>query len=143
MSFAAADPGIVAMLAVGVVPYVQVLMLLRSCGHLQPTVSLTTRRPGSDTIFAAIAGATVSAFFSFGGWWKAGKLAGEDIADARKQGATDLDIHDTVLIAAAFCMYNRYVDGLATWAPRDPEFYARMGERLARQGYGTSDHATK
>lgn len=42
---------------------------------------------------------------------------------------------DTVLIAAAFCMYNRYVDGLATWAPKDPAAYAAMGARLAEQGY--------
>ena len=45
----------------------------------------------------------------------------EDIERARQAGATDLEIHDTVLIAAAFCMYNRYVDGLATSAPRGPE----------------------
>jgi APA family basic amino acid/polyamine antiporter len=38
---------------------------------------LTQRRTGSEPIFAAIAGATVSAFFSFGGWWEAGKVAGE------------------------------------------------------------------
>ncbi|QNI34331.1 amino acid permease [Alloacidobacterium dinghuense] len=38
---------------------------------------LTTRRPGSEALFGAIAGATVNAFFSFGGWWEAGKLAGE------------------------------------------------------------------
>jgi uncharacterized peroxidase-related enzyme len=37
-----------------------------------------------------------------------------DVEDARNLGATDVEIHDTVLIAAAFCMYNRYVDGLAT-----------------------------
>ena len=43
-----------------------------------------------------------------------------DVAAARAEGATDVEIHDTVLIAAAFCMYNRYVDGLATWAPTDP-----------------------
>ena len=45
----------------------------------------------------------------------------EDIARPRQQGSTDLEIHDTVLIAAAFCMYNRYVDVLATWAPTKPE----------------------
>jgi len=56
---------------------------------------------------------------------------------ARKDGATDTEIHDTVLIAAAFCMYNRYVDGLATWQPRDDSMYARMGEHLAREGYKT------
>jgi uncharacterized peroxidase-related enzyme len=60
-----------------------------------------------------------------------------DVEAARAVGATDLEIHDTVLIAAAFCMYNRYVDGLATWTPTDPELYDKMGERLAREGYAT------
>ena len=60
----------------------------------------------------------------------------EDIERARQQGATDREIHDTVLIAAAFCMYNRYVDGLGTWAPADaPEAYRQQGARLAREGY--------
>ncbi len=56
---------------------------------------------------------------------------------ARELGATDMEIHDTVLIAAAFCMYNRYVDGLATWQPQDEQMYAQMGEHLAREGYRT------
>jgi len=60
----------------------------------------------------------------------------EDIAAARKEGATDTEIHDTVLIAAAFCMFNRYVDGLGTWAPGPNEAYAEMGERMAHVGYG-------
>ncbi|MBD2702275.1 peroxidase-related enzyme [Spirosoma sp. BT702] len=59
----------------------------------------------------------------------------QQVDEARQQGATDRNIHDTVLIAAAFCMYNRYVDGLATWAPQDPAVYAEMGEMLATQGY--------
>ena len=59
----------------------------------------------------------------------------DDIARARQQGATDKEIHDTVLIAAAFCMYNRYVDGLATWAPTDPDMYRENGRRLAQEGY--------
>jgi uncharacterized peroxidase-related enzyme len=54
---------------------------------------------------------------------------------ARQQGATDLEIHDTVLIAAAFCMYNRYVDGLGTWAPEPKEAYVETGEVLATLGY--------
>jgi len=58
-----------------------------------------------------------------------------DIAEARKHGATDFEIHDTVLIAAAFCMYNRYVDGLDTWQPRDESMYAEMGRHLAEHGY--------
>jgi len=62
-------------------------------------------------------------------------VTAQAVEHARDLGATDLEIHDTVLIAAAFCMYNRYVDGLATWQPRNPEMYAEMGEQLARRGY--------
>jgi len=62
----------------------------------------------------------------------------EDVADARILGATDTEIHDTVLIAAAFCMFNRYVDGLGTWAPVPNEAYAEMGKRMAHVGYGKS-----
>ena len=58
-----------------------------------------------------------------------------DVAAARAEGATDLEIHDTVLIAAVFCMANRYVDGLATWAPDDPELYDRAGRFRAEHGY--------
>lgn len=65
-----------------------------------------------------------------------GKRVTKELVDeARKHGATDLDIHDTVLIAAAFCMYNRYVDGLATWQPHEPQMYAQMGKRMAEEGY--------
>ena len=60
-----------------------------------------------------------------------------DIARARAEGATDAEIHDTVLIAAAFCMYNRYVDGLATLTPTDPALYDQMGQRMAKEGYAT------
>ena len=59
----------------------------------------------------------------------------EDGAHARGLGASDLEIHDTVLIAAAFCMYNRYVDGLGTWQPHDQAMYAEMGKHLAEHGY--------
>ncbi len=63
------------------------------------------------------------------------QVTAEDIAEARAQGATDLEIHDTVLIAANFCMMNRYVDGLATWAPEDKEFYRQRAASLAEHGY--------
>ena len=59
----------------------------------------------------------------------------EDIDAARSLGATDLEIHDTVLIAAAFCMFNRYVDGLASFTPTDPKEYEEMGKRMATKGY--------
>ena len=59
----------------------------------------------------------------------------EDVEAARKEGATDREIHDTVLIAAAFSMFNRYVDGLATFTPVDHDMYDVMGKRMAHQGY--------
>ena len=55
----------------------------------------------------------------------------DDIAAARALDANDREIHDTVLIAAAFSMFNRYVDGLASLTPTDPEVYAEMGKRMA------------
>lgn len=60
----------------------------------------------------------------------------QDINEAKQLGATDEEIHDTVLIAAAFCMYNRYVDGLNTQLPASKAEYTGMGERLATKGYG-------
>jgi uncharacterized peroxidase-related enzyme len=61
-----------------------------------------------------------------------------DIDQARRLGATDLEIHDTILIAAMFCMCNRYVDGLATWAPDDPDFYRQRAAKIAEDGYAAS-----
>lgn len=67
---------------------------------------------------------------------ESGKLVtDEDILEARKHGAGDRDIHDTVLIAATFSMFNRYVDGLASFTPTDPREYEPMGKRLATMGY--------
>jgi uncharacterized peroxidase-related enzyme len=62
-------------------------------------------------------------------------VTADDIARARSFGATDLEIHDTVLIAANFCMMNRYVDGLAAWTPLDPDFYRQRAAMLAEHGY--------
>jgi uncharacterized peroxidase-related enzyme len=77
----------------------------------------------------AIAGKTVT-----GG----NQVTNADVARARQEGATDLEIHDTVLIAAVFCMCNRYVDGLATWAPIDPDFYRQRAALVAEHGYAVS-----
>lgn len=57
------------------------------------------------------------------------------IERAKNAGATDLEIHDTVLIAALFCLYNRYVDGLATNLPKDNSYFKTLAGRLASQGY--------
>jgi len=65
-----------------------------------------------------------------------GKQVSEQAIDrAKENGATDLEIHDTVLIAALFCLYNRYVDGLATHLPLDGSYYQELAGRLNKYGY--------
>jgi uncharacterized peroxidase-related enzyme len=67
---------------------------------------------------------------------KSGKqVTDADVSAARTEGADDREIHDAVLIAASFSMFNRYVDGLGTWAPQDNEAYREMGQRMAFTGY--------
>ncbi|MER5420470.1 carboxymuconolactone decarboxylase family protein [Streptosporangium roseum] len=63
------------------------------------------------------------------------EVTSDHVGAARKAGATDVEIHDTVLIAAAFCMYNRYVDGLAALTPEDPAVYESIAERMVTGGY--------
>lgn len=71
---------------------------------------------------------------------KGGKLVTkEQIDNAKAAGATDREIHDTVLIAAAFCLFNRYVDGLATWAPTDRQVYVQRAKMRAEEGYANLD----
>jgi uncharacterized peroxidase-related enzyme len=71
---------------------------------------------------------------------KGGKFVTTDqIETAKNLGATDREIHDTVLIAAAFCMFNRYVDGLNTWAPEDRELYVERAKMRAEEGYANLD----
>ena len=71
---------------------------------------------------------------------KSGKqVTPEQIEKARELGATDREIHDTVLIAAAFCMFNRYVDGLGTKAPQDRQFYVNRAPSRAAEGYANTD----
>ena len=65
-------------------------------------------------------------------------VRGEDVDRARRAGATDVEIHDTVLIAAAFCMFNRYVDGLAAWTPTEPDSYRERARLVADHGYSAS-----
>lgn len=67
---------------------------------------------------------------------KGGKhVTPEQVQEAKAAGATDTEVHDTVLIAAAFCMFNRYVDGLATGAPQDRTFYLQRAKARAEEGY--------
>jgi alkylhydroperoxidase family enzyme len=71
---------------------------------------------------------------------KGGKnVTTSQIETAKVLGATDREIHDTVLIAAAFCMFNRYVDGLGTSAPKNREFYITRAKNRAEEGYANYD----
>ncbi len=71
---------------------------------------------------------------------KGGKsVTKEQIQKAKDLGTTDKEIHDTVLIAAAFCMFNRYVDGLNTWAPTDRQVYIDRAAMRAKEGYANID----
>jgi uncharacterized peroxidase-related enzyme len=75
---------------------------------------------------------------------KGGKhVTPEQIENARAFGATDKDIHDTVLIAAAFCMFNRYVDGLAANTPTDLSSYPLRARQIVESGYGNYIFSTK
>jgi uncharacterized peroxidase-related enzyme len=64
-------------------------------------------------------------------------VSGADVQKAKDAGATEKEVHDAVLIAAAFCMFNRYVDGLGTWAPDNEEVYEAIGKQRAAEGYMT------
>jgi uncharacterized peroxidase-related enzyme len=75
---------------------------------------------------------------------KGGKFVTTEQVEAAKQvGATDRDIHDTVLIAAAFCMFNRYVDGLASNTPTELSSYPLRAQQIAEKGYGNHVFSNK
>jgi uncharacterized peroxidase-related enzyme len=63
------------------------------------------------------------------------KVDTASIEAAKAVGATEVEIHDTVLIAATFCLFNRYVDGLATELPDSPEAYTGRAQRIVEHGY--------
>ena len=72
---------------------------------------------------------------------KNGKMVTQEMVDtAKANGATDRELHDTVLIAALFSLYNRYVDGLASVTPTDPAFYNRLAHILDDKGYLPSEN---
>ena len=67
---------------------------------------------------------------------KNGKLVTPEVIEkAKSEGATDLEIHDTVLIAALFSLYNRYVDGMATTMPDNDAYFDVLADRLVNHGY--------
>jgi uncharacterized peroxidase-related enzyme len=96
------------------------------------------RRVKADFRHAAISEKLKALLVIAGKVQKDGKqVTARDVDEARQAGASDIEIHDAVLIAAAFCMYNRYVDGLATWQPRDEDLYRQRAKKTAKEGYVT------
>lgn len=106
-----------------------------AAAHLDDDEDLV-RRVKADFLHADISEKLKALLVIAGKVQKGGKhVTAMDVEEARTAGATDIEIHDAVLIAAAFCMYNRYVDGLATWQPEDEELYRERGKKTAREGY--------
>lgn len=58
-----------------------------------------------------------------------------DVARAKDAGASDGDVQLTVLIASAFCMYNRMVDGLRARTPASVDAYRERAAQIAEHGY--------
>jgi uncharacterized peroxidase-related enzyme len=115
--------------------YCQTIHGAIAAAHLDDAEDLV-RRVKADFFHADISGKLKTLLVVAGKVQRGGKhVTTTDIAEARNAGATDMEIHDTVLIAAAFCMYNRYVDGLATWQPQDDALYRERGKKVAREGY--------
>jgi uncharacterized peroxidase-related enzyme len=108
-----------------------------AAAHLNDDEELV-RRVKADFQHAGISDKLKALLVIAGKVQKGGKnVTPSDVEEARKVGATDVEIHDTVLISAAFCMYNRYVDGLATWQPHDEDLYRERAKKTAREGYVT------
>ena len=60
---------------------------------------------------------------------------GEEIAKAKEEGVSDMDVHDAVLIASHFSMVNRYVDSLTGRVEMPKQAWAGRAEGLAGNGY--------
>ncbi len=104
--------------------------------HLGDTNGELIRQVKTDFTEAPLSAKMKALLSIAGSVQKGGKMVQlRQIEAARMEGATDQEIHDTVLIAAAFCMFNRYVDGLGTWAPADPAMYQERAPGIAERGY--------
>ena len=96
----------------------------------------TTEMVQADIVSAPVSGKMKALLTIAALTGKSGKLVTqEEIGKARAEGATDLEIHDTVLIAALFSLYNRYVDGMATAMPENEGYFDMLAERLVNHGY--------
>ncbi len=115
--------------------YCQTIHGAIAAAHLNGDEELV-KKVKADFLHAAISDKLKALLVIAGKVQRGGKnVTAADVEHARSLGATDIEIHDTVLIAAAFCMYNRYVDGLGTTQPRDEALYRERGKLVARDGY--------
>jgi uncharacterized protein YciW len=64
------------------------------------------------------------------------ELTAADVAAAHAVGATDADVQLAVLIASAFSMYNRIVEGFRARTPPTAEVYHDRAAEIAANGYG-------
>ncbi|MBC7914891.1 MAG: peroxidase-related enzyme [Pyrinomonadaceae bacterium] len=104
--------------------------------HLGDTDGLLVQQVKNDFTKAAVSAKMKALLSIAGSVQKSGKsVSSLQIEEAKKEGASDQEIHDTVLIAAAFCMFNRYVDGLNTWAPTDQNIYQERAPGISMNGY--------
>jgi uncharacterized peroxidase-related enzyme len=124
--------------------YVSSLNECRFCTSSHAAFAAAQLPEGMDLVTAACAdprqapvSAKMKALLNVAGKVQRGgrNVTSSDVDAARAAGATDVEIHDTVLIAAAFCMYNRYVDGLGAVTPDDPEGYAQTADMIVTHGY--------
>jgi uncharacterized peroxidase-related enzyme len=65
-------------------------------------------------------------------------VARGEVERALAAGATDADTQLAVLIASAFCMYNRMVDGFRAATPASAEAYRDRASQIAEHGYSAS-----
>lgn len=63
------------------------------------------------------------------------QLTAAEVGAARDAGASDADTQLAVMIAAAFAMYNRMVDGFRAKTPPSTEAYAARAQQIAAHGY--------
>ncbi|MFF5218594.1 carboxymuconolactone decarboxylase family protein [Micromonospora sp. NPDC000442] len=124
--------------------YVSVLNECRFCTNTHSEMSAQQHPEGrslvdkvlADHVSAPISPKLKALLTIAGAVQESGHAVTERMVEAaRGEGATDIEIHDTVLISAAFCMYNRYCDGLAVVVPEDPATYVPMATAIVRDGY--------
>jgi uncharacterized peroxidase-related enzyme len=69
------------------------------------------------------------------------RLTAADVETATDAGASDADVQLAVLIAAAFSMYNRMVDGFRARTAPTTDAYRERADQIAEHGYSAAPPA--